>query len=225
MPAFLKHSKSLMIAALTMVALVAASTATVLAQANQATLTFGTPENEEIVIGEAFSIPFYLNTNGISVDGVQVTARFAGVPVNEVRLEMAGEMRAQALSQEVTNEGFDLLLSSADPSLPLVTNEDTLLFELTVVPSAAGQFRVEYDRENTLVPSSADSTNILATPENVMIPVGVEPGVPAPGASSSLFNAVLALAAVAVLVVLGVLYMQRQSQQPSRPSDNPTTEV
>jgi hypothetical protein len=201
------------------------------AQNNQATLTTRFSEAEPVVAGQTISIPFYLDTKGVSVDGIQVTGRFAGVPLSEVRLEMAGELKAQALSQQITNEGFTIMLSSADPSLPLVTNGDVLLFELTVVPAEAGDFKIEYDSDNTLVPSTADSTNILAAPSPVSISVGSESGAGSSTTSpqtASIFNAILALAVAGVIVALGVGYMKKQSRSKptnASPTPMPPTQV
>lgn len=192
------------------------------AQERQAVLSTKLDEGQIVEAGQVLVLPFYLNTNGVGVDGVQVIGRFTGVPVNEVRLEVAGELRAQALSQEVTNEGFSVMLSSADPSLPLVSNSDTLLFQLTVVPAQAGEFKIEYDNENTLVPSSADSANILTTPEPISLAVATTAG-PAGATQGGIRNAIIALLGAGVLVAVGLWVMRKQSSNKVSPPTPPVS--
>jgi len=142
------------------------------AQEERTAEVFFDTETASVQAGSESSINLVLNTNGLEIDALQVGWEVQGVPLTEVRFELAAGIPFSVFNDTVSSEKGSVYFLPTNPQSPFSSTSPTVLATLYFTPQENGAVTFLYDRESTVIASHDTSENIANVHADGVVMIG-----------------------------------------------------
>lgn len=126
---------------------------------------------EQLPKDTAVKIPVLINTQGKSLDSLQLKINIEG-QVENLGLQVGTTVPVQEITQEITENGVFVSLTSVDLGKSWSTQEDTELLSIAFTHSGDGMVTLSFDKKETLAAASDSENNVLSVGQDLTVKIG-----------------------------------------------------
>lgn len=126
---------------------------------------------EQLPKDTAVKIPVLINTQGKSLDSLQLRINIEG-EVENLGLQIGTSIPVQEIAQEINDKSLFVSLTSIDLGKSWSTKEDTELLAISFTHTGSGMVTLSFDEKETLAATIDSENNVLSIGEALTVKIG-----------------------------------------------------